>query len=125
VGISVISEEEAQHLQNPTLAVPGTKKYLVQLDVWHELHCLNDIRKLLYPERFHMLEDITIDGIIDRDNDGFRHWGKPTFACLVLPAPLRESRSLHRLDPSSINVSRRHCSNSIPYQHSSKCGYLS
>ncbi|KAH7030008.1 hypothetical protein B0J12DRAFT_745274 [Macrophomina phaseolina] len=73
-GISVITEEEAMNLHRPTLPIPGTKDYLVELDVWHSLHCLNDLRKLLYPERYHMLERLTKDGVIDRNSFAFRHW---------------------------------------------------
>lgn len=76
VGISAISKAEAQQLADPTIAIPGTTdKYLVQLEVFHNLHCLNDLRKLLYPERYHMLEKATLkNGTIDRNSFGFRHW---------------------------------------------------
>ncbi|CAN8099970.1 unnamed protein product [Discula destructiva] len=74
-GISVITEQEAQNLAQPTIPIPGTKDYLIELDVWHNLHCLNDLRKLLYPERFHMLERLKKDdGTIDRNAFAFRHW---------------------------------------------------
>lgn len=64
-------------LPHPTLKVPGTDEYLVQLDVWHELHCLNDLRMLLYPERFPGLAGVTNDkGVIDRESIEFRHWGE-------------------------------------------------
>src|SRR4051812_13267819 len=88
-GISKISAEEAKKLPVPTLTIPGTNDYLVQLDVFHELHCLNDLRKLLYPERFHMMEGITSpNGTVDRDNNGFRHWGKlPTLPTLPIYFP--------------------------------------
>jgi Mycotoxin biosynthesis protein UstYa len=84
VGISRISEKEARFLPNPTIPIPGTKEYLIELDVWHELHCLNDLRMLLYPERFKGLGDLKDEnGIIDRDNHAFRHWG----ASITLAAP--------------------------------------
>ncbi|KAH8682055.1 hypothetical protein BX600DRAFT_429948 [Xylariales sp. PMI_506] len=56
-GISRISHEEAKNLPSPTLAIPGTQDYLVQLDVFHELHCLNDLRKALYPDVYGELKD--------------------------------------------------------------------
>ncbi|KAE8356752.1 hypothetical protein BDV28DRAFT_163765 [Aspergillus coremiiformis] len=71
------SIKEAMYLDTPTIPIFGTKKYLVQLDVWHELHCLNDLRKTLYPERY---TDSSLDslkfpnGTINRDTDMFRHW---------------------------------------------------
>ncbi|KAI1264679.1 hypothetical protein F5Y18DRAFT_427816 [Xylariaceae sp. FL1019] len=75
VAVSKISEEEARLLSHPTIPIPGTKDYLVQLDVFHQLHCLNDLRKLLYPERFPAMEALKRDdGTYDRDNHEFRHW---------------------------------------------------
>jgi len=48
---------------------------LIQLDVWHELHCLNDLRKLLYPEAYGSLQSMTFpNGTIDREQPMFRHW---------------------------------------------------
>lgn len=77
VGISKISEEEATKLPNPTLPISGTNEYVIELDVWHELHCLNDLRKLLYPERFGGLDALKDEnGTIQRDDDMFRHWGQ-------------------------------------------------
>ncbi|KAG9195013.1 hypothetical protein G6011_00133 [Alternaria panax] len=73
-GISVISKDEADILPHPTIPIPGTTHYLVELDVWHSLHCLNDLRKLLYPERFQMLERLNKTGTIDRNSFAFRHW---------------------------------------------------
>ncbi|KAH6613836.1 hypothetical protein C7974DRAFT_466359 [Boeremia exigua] len=73
-GISVASEEEAKQLPHPTIPIPGTTEYLFELDVWHSLHCLNDLRKLLYPERFQLLQRLTKDGKIDRNSFAFRHW---------------------------------------------------
>lgn len=77
VGISTITPEETKYLRTPTLHIPGQDdKYLIELDVFHSLHCLNDLRKLLYPERFQMLERLMDkDGNIDRNNFAFRHWG--------------------------------------------------
>ncbi|KAM7195066.1 protein of unknown function (DUF3328) domain containing protein [Rhypophila sp. PSN 637] len=74
-GISKISKHEAAKLVSPTLAIPGTEEYLIELDVWHELHCLNDLRKLLYPEVYGGLEEVKWpNGTINRDTDAFRHW---------------------------------------------------
>ncbi|KAB5563094.1 hypothetical protein GE09DRAFT_1219675 [Coniochaeta sp. 2T2.1] len=51
-GDSFISEEEAKKLAYPTVHEMETKNYLVELEVFHQLHCLNDIRKAFYPERY-------------------------------------------------------------------------
>ncbi|KAK3368288.1 hypothetical protein B0H63DRAFT_565013 [Podospora didyma] len=74
-GISKISKAEAKKLVSPTVAIPGTEDYLIQLDVWHELHCLNGLRKLLYPEVYGGLGKVTRpDGTIDRGSAMFHHW---------------------------------------------------
>ena len=75
VGNSVISEEEAARLPHPTLSIPGTQQYLVQLDVFHQLHCLNDLRKAIWPERYPHMWRIE-NGQIDRNWTGWWHWGK-------------------------------------------------
>ncbi|KAH8694221.1 hypothetical protein BGW36DRAFT_301024, partial [Talaromyces proteolyticus] len=52
-GITRISEEETLKLPNRTTEIPTMPdQYVVQLDVFHQLHCLNAIRKTLYPERY-------------------------------------------------------------------------
>jgi len=41
VGVSRITKEEASHLTNHTTRLPGDEDhYVVQLDVFHQLHCL-------------------------------------------------------------------------------------
>jgi len=52
-GISKIPSDQAILLPNETLATPGDDRYSVMsLDVFHQLHCLNMIRKALHPERY-------------------------------------------------------------------------
>jgi hypothetical protein len=53
-GISRISADEASQLPNATMPIRGTPDYMVQLDVFHQLHCLNLMRKLVYPSVFPM-----------------------------------------------------------------------
>ena len=51
--MSQISTDLAARLPNATTPVahqPG--QYMVELDVFHQLHCLNLLRKLVYPEKF-------------------------------------------------------------------------
>ncbi|KAK4240933.1 hypothetical protein C8A03DRAFT_30900 [Achaetomium macrosporum] len=75
VAISKITKEEAELLPHPTLAIPGTDDYLVQLDVFHQLHCVDDLRKLLWPERYPGLEELKDEnGVIDREQHAFLHW---------------------------------------------------
>ncbi|KAF2763255.1 hypothetical protein EJ05DRAFT_496085 [Pseudovirgaria hyperparasitica] len=48
-GITRISAEEARPMDNKTLPLPDNKGgYVVQLSVFHQLHCLNMIRKGIY-----------------------------------------------------------------------------
>ncbi|KAK0672606.1 hypothetical protein QBC41DRAFT_299544 [Cercophora samala] len=49
VGISSISAAEARPMENKTLPIPGEQgRYIIQLAVFHQLHCLNIIRKGIY-----------------------------------------------------------------------------
>ncbi|KAF2261377.1 hypothetical protein CC78DRAFT_356142 [Lojkania enalia] len=54
-GISRVPKSDATKLVNWTVPIPGDQDhYIVMLDVFHQLHCLNIIRRALYPERYHM-----------------------------------------------------------------------
>ena len=52
-GINVIPNTEAEKLAEPTVAVLDEPGYsFVGLNVFHQLHCLNWVRKALRPERY-------------------------------------------------------------------------
>ncbi|KAJ7890379.1 hypothetical protein B0H13DRAFT_877701 [Mycena leptocephala] len=52
-GVSRIPKQEAAKLPNKTSPIPGDPGfYIVELDVFHELHCLNMIRKALDPDYY-------------------------------------------------------------------------
>ncbi|KAF7437548.1 hypothetical protein PC9H_004390 [Pleurotus ostreatus] len=52
-GISRIPKSQAKLLTNATEAIPGDEEhYAVELDVFHELHCLNRIRKTIYSDHY-------------------------------------------------------------------------
>lgn len=54
-GISKINREDAMKLPNRTSALPGDEEhYIVELDVFHQLHCLNRIRKALSPDYYNL-----------------------------------------------------------------------
>ncbi|KAL9610610.1 MAG: hypothetical protein Q9167_004684 [Letrouitia subvulpina] len=53
VGISGISKDEASNLLNETLPAPhDPNTYMIQLEVFHNLHCLNMLRKTIYPDQY-------------------------------------------------------------------------
>ncbi|RBR09849.1 hypothetical protein FVER53590_13633 [Fusarium verticillioides] len=50
-GISRIPRDSAAKLINKTIPIPGERgQYVIELNVFHQLHCLNMIRKRLYIE---------------------------------------------------------------------------
>ncbi|KAF7981253.1 hypothetical protein HWV62_34129 [Athelia sp. TMB] len=52
-GISAIPKSAAALLPNRTEAYTGDEQhYIVELDVFHQLHCLNLIRKSIWPEHY-------------------------------------------------------------------------
>ncbi|KAJ7062079.1 hypothetical protein C8F01DRAFT_1284132 [Mycena amicta] len=52
-GISRITKEEAAQLPNKTHAIPGDPgHYIAELDVFHNLHCLNKVRMALDPDYY-------------------------------------------------------------------------
>ena len=53
--ISQIDPESAAKLPNATSPFTNdTSHYIVELDVFHQLHCLNYLRKLVYPDVYKM-----------------------------------------------------------------------
>ncbi|KAJ6526814.1 hypothetical protein B0H19DRAFT_970486, partial [Mycena capillaripes] len=57
-GVSTIPKNQAALLPNKTYPIAhNTSQYLVQLEVFHQLHCLNQIRKALH----HHYYDRTLD----------------------------------------------------------------
>ncbi|KAE9409717.1 hypothetical protein BT96DRAFT_806673, partial [Gymnopus androsaceus JB14] len=52
-GISRIPASEAEKLVDKTVPIPEDEKhYIISLDVFHQLHCLNLVRKALYPDYY-------------------------------------------------------------------------
>jgi hypothetical protein len=52
-NLNWITEDEAQQIPNRTAALPESEgKYLMELDVFHQLHCLNILRKSLWPDYY-------------------------------------------------------------------------
>ncbi|KAI0146669.1 hypothetical protein BJ166DRAFT_538323 [Pestalotiopsis sp. NC0098] len=50
---SKIPRNQAAQLNNLTINIPGEEdQYLIGLDVFHQLHCLDNIRRGLWPDRY-------------------------------------------------------------------------
>lgn len=74
--MSRITEHEASQLFEGTVTDLDTPEhYLIELDVFHQLHCLNDIRRAFYPDRFVGMHELNDDGSINYDTIAFKHWG--------------------------------------------------
>ncbi|KAI1171177.1 hypothetical protein F4777DRAFT_594077 [Nemania sp. FL0916] len=57
-GFVAIAEDQAAQLTEKTAPIPGNPgHYLVGLDVFHQLHCLDNIRKAFWPDRY-MKDDV-------------------------------------------------------------------
>lgn len=53
VGVIKIPKSDADRLPNATLPIPGEEDgYITGLEVYHQLHCLDLVRKHLYPDRY-------------------------------------------------------------------------
>jgi hypothetical protein len=75
-GITGVTPSEANQLINTTVPVElkdGTISHLVELDVFHQLHCLNTLRQSLYEDAFPLWEYYE-DGRRRYDTIGARHW---------------------------------------------------
>lgn len=74
--ISVISKREASYLLNETRAAPKTPDlYLVQLQVFHDLHCLNLIRKWVYMDVYPEMAQWSENGTLNHDTMNALHVG--------------------------------------------------
>jgi hypothetical protein len=75
---SKIPRDQASQLVNLTINIPGEEdQYLIGLDVFHQLHCLDNVRKGLWPDRYKpedymggqgmsLLSDIHLDHCVDQ-----------------------------------------------------------
>ena len=85
VGISGLSESEALHLLKATLPAPNyPSKYVVQLEVFHLLHCLDRLRKAIYPDEYPGGWTYDEDGTVNHNSITGLHWGEDTFYSLLL-----------------------------------------
>ncbi|KAG4441929.1 hypothetical protein IFR05_002613 [Cadophora sp. M221] len=74
-GLSSITPQEASHLNEPTAHLPHDENtYIVTLGVFHQLHCVNHLRKALYPDEYTGLWEFNPDGSVKRDTVLALHW---------------------------------------------------
>ena len=88
--------------------------YVVELDIFHQLHCLNSLRKTLYPSRYHndFGDYFTADGQRNYTGIKARHYGEPiAHFCHLRTQLSRIGRSLYRHNQRVSHVPRRHCYN--------------
>ncbi|KAJ6451914.1 hypothetical protein C8R45DRAFT_848091, partial [Mycena sanguinolenta] len=67
-GVSQIPKSQARLLPNKTHPIPGDESnYILELDVFHNLHCLNMIRKSLHSDYYseHLMELAHLDHCVD------------------------------------------------------------
>ncbi|KAJ6478196.1 hypothetical protein C8R45DRAFT_1101585 [Mycena sanguinolenta] len=75
-GISRIPKEEAARLPNKTHAIPGDDGYYIaELDVFHNLHCLNKIRMALDPDYYPDWRISTTNNWIPSQQNATEHVG--------------------------------------------------
>ncbi|KAJ7513185.1 hypothetical protein B0H11DRAFT_2268125 [Mycena galericulata] len=76
VGISRITREEASRLPNKTHAIPGDEgHYIIGLDVFHSLHCLNQVRMALDPDYYPEMRISTTNNRVPEQEDITKHIG--------------------------------------------------
>jgi hypothetical protein len=113
VGISRINGVDAAQLPNFTTAIPNMlDSYVVELDVFHQLHCLNALRKTLFPLRYpdQFTDFYTKEGQRNYTSNDARHYGEALCSLTVVMVRLNKySRSLHRHDKGIFDVPCRRC----------------
>ena len=103
VGVSQIPLSQARLLPNATELIPGTsEEYIIELDVFHQLHCLNAVRKSLYPERYwetyddYYIDDGSAPGRGQRNytSTDAKHLGNFNPFLFVIPVPALSKNTL-------------------------------
>ncbi|KAJ4470468.1 hypothetical protein J3R30DRAFT_3808153 [Lentinula aciculospora] len=65
-AISRVPREEAKKLTDKTVPIPGDESnYIVGLEVFHQLHCLDSIRKSLRPDYYPPMQDFHTSHCVD------------------------------------------------------------
>ncbi|KAF7345278.1 hypothetical protein MSAN_01904500 [Mycena sanguinolenta] len=89
-GVSRITKEEAARLPNKTHAIPGDPgHYIAELDVFHNIHCLNKVRMALDPDYYPDWRISTSNNYIPAQKDATEHishcidWLRQSIMCHV------------------------------------------
>ncbi|KAJ7263055.1 hypothetical protein C8J57DRAFT_1334565 [Mycena rebaudengoi] len=73
-GISRITKDQAALLPNKTHAIPGDEgHYIAELDVFHNLHCLNKVRMALDPDYYPDWKISTTNNLIPSQKNATEH----------------------------------------------------
>jgi hypothetical protein len=76
-GTSGINDAEAAKLFNATVSAPlADDVYLVELQVIHDLHCLNMLRKVAYPDQYPEMWDHFENGTVNHNTLQSLHIGQ-------------------------------------------------
>jgi hypothetical protein len=77
VGTSGIPTHQAKSLSDERVIVPGDEsRSLVMLGVWHQLHCLNIVRKAVYREHHPAMWIRYDNGSVNFETEEMYHIGK-------------------------------------------------
>lgn len=130
-GISAISGSEMVQMPNATEAIPGLQdRYIIQLDVFHQLHCLvhpaflsnmsvcslalyvlsqNTVRKFIWPERYPVVVSQRFQVVKGKEFDHIDHCvvSKPQCFCSFPSAQLTFLSHILELYPSVAHVQCR------------------
>lgn len=107
VGISGISKDEASHLLNKTLPAPeDPDTYVIQLEVFHNLHCLNMLRMTIYPDQYPDMVAYHDNGTINHGTLQALHMGELNHTLLE---SLYFALSMLRKTDKLSNTSLDHC----------------
>lgn len=127
VGTIGLTPDEASKLSRPTPPTPkDPDTYPVMIQVFHNIHCLNLMRKAIWREFYPGIIELHPNGSINDDSPSALHIGEHLFLPFALNYPsyfqaiekskafLNQHRSLHKCNSRSADVHRRRYSIDVP-----------
>jgi hypothetical protein len=112
-----ISAAQARPLESPTLKSADSPEFVIQLEVFHQLHCLNVLRRTLYLDHYLKAGDpaelapfgdyVTANGQRNYTSWSGLHQGKSLHTLIFDAIPSINYRPLRRCAPPSHRMSRR------------------